>query len=511
MERRTFILSLLSATALARGTAGAQTGAVDVVQRFGFVPDGRTDNYGAFRRLAEHATRVRGGNYLFPPGTYVVTRHRTASHGSRGPGVVANAEYVDCDGLTLTGHGAKIRLNGSFHRSERRGPDGLPVGVHMSIFMPFDIRRSRNVRIAGFDIDGGVRGMTRHAAVGEGYSYLIALNACTDVTLEDLDLHDCQTDAILLSDDFIVSGELPGRACRDIRLLRVKCRNNARGGLAALQVWGLSAVDCEFSGNGFPQGRYGGHSPGFGVDIEPDRANEGVDVDTKTGNIAFTRCNFYDNFSAILACYVSSFKGSCRFIDCNSRNANDAPNHIIATWPGEGVLIQGGNHDAGKGCIWLSWQGQNGGRTTMRGLNIRSAHDFGLLHSFGNNVVDVQGCTITGTHTGPGEGQFIFFGQVPGGGRRNIFKGNRVFVPAARMDRTKSWDIEPIFNHTDLADNEYRTDLALPGRHFARGYDPATCSVLNERFRGAFPGPRDTFRPVASAETHDTRQPFSDR
>jgi hypothetical protein len=204
-----------------------------------------------------------------------------------------------------------------------------------------------------------------------------------------------------------------------------------------------------------------------------------------------------------------SVRGYCRFIDCNTRNRNDGPNHIIAAWPGEGILIQGGDHDAGKGCIWLSWQGQHGGKSTLRNMRIRSAHDFGLLHSQGNNVAVVEGCTITGTHTAPGEGNFIFFGQVPGGGRRNVFRGNRVFLPAARNDKGKAWDIEPNFGHTDLTDNVYTTDLKVPGQHFARGYDAATCTVRNERFQGAFPGPRDTFRPIASGETHDTRRPFS--
>ena len=56
----------------------------------------------------------------------------------------------------------------------------------------------------------------------------------------------------------------------NVTLRNVKCRNNGRGGLAPLQVYGMSAVDCEFSGNGFPGGKYDWHSPGFGVDVEPD-------------------------------------------------------------------------------------------------------------------------------------------------------------------------------------------------------------------------------------------------
>lgn len=512
MERRSFILALLATAAFPRAPAAAQAGAIDVVQRFGFVGDGRTDNYEAFQRFAAHVNRSGGGSYVFPRGTYRVERYRTASYGLRAPGQVVSAQYLRCRGLDISGYGARIVLNGRFHRSgSRRGADGLPVGAHMAPFMPFDFRHCSDVTLAGFEVDGGVRDMTRDASVGEPYAALVALNSCTRVLLRDLDLHDGASDGVYISDDVHNTGVRPGRASRDVRLVNVKCRSNARGGLAAIQVFGLSATDCEFSSNGFPAGRYGAHAPAFGLDIEPDRANEGVDVDTKTGNLEFTRCNFYDNFSAILACYVSSFKGRLRFIDCNSRNRNNGANHIIATWPGEGALIQGGDHDAGEGCIWLSWQGQSGARTTLRGLNIRASHQSGLLHPVGGNLAVVEGCTITATHRSAGGGHFIFFGQNPGGGRRNLFKGNRVFIPAARKDRSRDWDIEPIFGHTDLLDNEYRTDLAVPGQYFVRGYDPATCSVRNERFRGAFPGPRDTFRPTAGAEAHDSRQPFTHR
>ena len=515
MDRRHFLSGLLSASATAglapagRLAAAAAPEAIDVAQRFGFVGDGRTDNYEAFHRFADHVNRSGGGAYVFPPGTYLVARYRTASLGTTDRRETINPDIFGANGLSITGYGARILLNGNFHRAGGKGKDGLPVGMHMATVVPFNIRGSRNVRIAGFEMDGGVRGMSRDDNVGEAYAYLIALQACADVVLEDMDLHHSMTDAVVLSDDFVLTGRLPGRACRNVTLKNVTCRDNGRGGLGALQVRGLQAAGCTFSGNGFPGGKYSWHAPGFGVDIEPDRGLLGENIDIRTGDIEFVRCNFYDNFSAILACYVQSFGGYCRFIDCNTRNRHDGPNHIIAAWPGEGILIQGGEHDAGKGCIWLSWQGQEGGKSTLRSMNIRSGHDFGLLHPQPDNVTRVENCTITGTHTDPGQGHFIFFAQKPQGGQRNVFRGNRIFIPAARKDEGKVWDIEPSFVHTDLADNVYTTDLKVPGLHFTRNYEPATCTVRNERFRGAFPGPRDTFRPIAAVETYDTREPYS--
>lgn len=509
MKRRTFLAGAAAAAVLGPKVARASVQreeAINVVERFGFVPDGRADNYAAFHRLADFANAARGGRFHFPEGDYAVQRYRTAPYGTRDPQVVRNATFLDLDRLELSGRGARILLNGRFHRSGQMGRDGLTLGIHNVHFMPFDIRRCRNVRIAGLEIDGGAGDTTRDIAVLEGYAHLIALNSCTDVLLEDLDLHHALSDGIFLGDDVSHTGVLPGRVCRNVRLRNVKCRHNARGGLAPLHVLGLLAEDCDFSGNGFP-GRHGGHAPGFGIDFEPDRNRVGIDVDSLTGNAEFRRCTLFDNGSAILAAYIASYTGYCRFIDCDTRNGNDQGNHIIASWPGEGLLIQGGQHDAGVGLINLSWQ-QPGGTTRLKGLTLRSRNAFGILHAYAGNLAMVEDCDIIGTHREPDDGPFIFFGQDPGGGRRNLFRGNRLFLPAAHKGIGAPFQVECTFANTDLADNLYRTDLARPGEFFARNADPATCSARNERFQGAFPGRQDSFRPEIS-ETYDTRRPVS--
>lgn len=509
MDRRSFIAGAAAAATLApvKSRASVQRdAAVNVVERFGFIGDGRADNYEAFHRLAAHANSQGGGRFHFPPGAYAVRRHRTVSFGSTQPGIVRNATYLDLDGLELAGRGARILLDGRFHRSGRIGRDGLTLGVHHVHFMPFDVRRSRNIRIEGLEIDGGARDTRRDPNVVEGYAHLVALNACSNVELVDLHLHHALADGIYLGDDFAHSGVLPGRVCRNVRLTRVSCRHNARGGLAALHVLGLTAGECDFSSNGHP-GLHGGHAPGMGVNFEPDRNRVGPEIDSHTGDCEFLRCTFHDNHSAILAAYIASYTGYCRFIDCDSRNANGGEVHIIAGWPGEGMLIQGGDHDAGTGAVYASFQ-QPGGVTRLKGLTLRSRHMFGLLHGFGGSLAEVEDCTIIGTHREPGDGSFIFFGQDPGGGRRNLFRNNRIFVPAARKRRGAAFQMECTFANTDLIGNEYRTDLSRAGEYFVRNADLSSCRISGERFRGAFPGRGDTFRPLAS-DVHDTRLPFS--
>lgn len=480
-------------------------GAVNVVEKFGFVPDGRTDNYEAFQRLATFATRQGGGNFHFPPGTYYVASYRTTDIRRRDPRLVLNAEFFRCDGLTISGAGAKIRLNGNFHRSARIRPDGLPEGTYYATFLPFEIRHCRNVRISGFDIDGGVLSMTRDPDVTETYAPLIALNASTRVTLVDLHLHHSQTDAIFISDDLVVTSSVPGggKACRDIKLERVQCSNNARGALAPLQVLGLQATDCAFNSSAYGTGRYGHHAPGFGVDVEPDRYLPS-EVDTMTGNLEFLRCEFMDNASAVLAAYARKYQGYFRLIDCRSRNLNRAPNHIIISWPGS--LVQGGVHDTGVGTFWTGWD--EGSDLTIRNSEIRGSGNYVLFHAFKGNRLTLDGVRIIGTHKKAEVGNFPAIEADPGSGRKNVVRNCEIFIPAARKDPTNLYDLEASFNHSLCENNLFRTDLpAAGGQHFAVQYGPGTV-VRGDHFRGTAPGPADSIRPKLFSN-HDTRRPYS--
>jgi len=481
--------------------------AIDVVQRFGFVGDGRTDNYAAFHRWAGHANGRRGGNYLFPPGTYYVARYRNQDSILRRPGSVQNPTLRDCDGLGIWGSGAKILLNGRFHRSARRAGLTIPEGASTGIFMPFELRGCRNVTISGFEIDGGVRQMTRDAEVTEMWAHLVTLLGCSRVLLEDLHLHHGQADGIMLAGNHPEGrGLRRGIACRDVRINRVNVHNNARGALAPIQVLGLSCADSRFDGSHSDLGRYAGHAPGFGVDIEPDYSLP-ADIDTRTGNVEFVRCSFNDNISAFLAAYPDSYQGYLRILDCRSSNRHGHPHHIIINWPG--ALIEGGTHDAGAGTVWTSWQNQRGGHLTIRNCTIRTAAPYGVFHAFEGNLLEMERVRIVGGHREPaGNGWVLAIKADPGGQRRNRMRGCEIFIPGRRKLDAADYDYEISLAHIVSEANLFRTDLgAGRGDHFCTDYGTGAVAI-RDRYRGTAPGPNDSFRPARSSQ-HDTRLPYS--
>jgi hypothetical protein len=510
MERREFIAaSVASAASLNKNALVKNDGAINVVAAFGFVPDGRTCNYDAFRRLAAAATAKGGGRYRFPPGEYYVARYRTTKayqrpeYMARSPKEVTNATYLRCRGLELIGAGARIRLNGAFTRPARINSDGVIDGLLWGVFMPFELRQCENVTISGFEIDGGVLNMRKEAGVTEAYAYLIALHACRQVTLRDLYLHHCQTDGILLSDDAMLSGAR-GIACRDISIERVRCVNNARGGLAPLQVLGLVCTDSAFNGSAYGTGNYGHHAPGFGVDVEPDHSSLET-VDTKTGNLHFERCEFMDNASAFLAAYSPHYQGYLRIIDCNSRNGNNTPNPIIICWPG--ALLQGGTHDLGNGTFWTGWSGYSGGDLTVRNATFRGDGPYGIFHAHENNRVVLDGVSLIGRHRIGGAGAFPAIEADPGGGRRNIIRNCRFFIPLGRKSPQPPYEPVSSINYADCSGNLFETDLPVQGaKQFVVYYHP-NARITGDRFRGKAPGLHDTITP--NGALFDTRGLFS--
>jgi hypothetical protein len=255
------------------------------VKTFGAAGDGVTDDYAALRAAAEAVCREPDATLLFPPGTYRINRYRVVSGHNRND--VQNIRYVGCEGVALSGYGAKIDVFGGFRRTADASSGG-DRGSYSNGVVPFEMIDSSGFRIEGFELDGNVDEMRRDSGIAEGDNAGILTTNCRDYTVQDVNVHHFHTDGIKLGGNSSIADQ-------NALLVNVTSSNNGRQGLSIIQVRGAVIRDSVFRDNG-RTGAYGMHEPGAGVDVEPNRTTPQVDI--RTGEIVFERCRFEENLGA---------------------------------------------------------------------------------------------------------------------------------------------------------------------------------------------------------------------
>jgi hypothetical protein len=255
------------------------------VKQFGAKGDGVTDDYVAMQAAATYVCGKPGSTLTYPSGVYYIGRYSIIA-GPKANGV-KNIRYVGCNGVTITGYGAKIDVFGAFRRAADyvSGADAISYSNGIT---PFQIINSSNFTIKGFELDGNVDRMTRDPKVAEGDNAGILTTNCRNYTLQDLNVHHFHTDGIKL-------GGASLTADREATVVNVTAANNARQGLSIIQVYGATITGSVFRDTG-RTGAYGVHDPGAGVDVEPNRTTPEVDI--RTGMITFNNCRFEENLGS---------------------------------------------------------------------------------------------------------------------------------------------------------------------------------------------------------------------
>lgn len=503
MTRRAAIAGLFASAAMIhplRGVVRSQSNDTLSPEMFGAVGDGVTDDWEALRDLVRAVNAGRGGIVQFGRGkTYRLNRFNRES------GVDHNLVFSNCANLTIRGNGAKIDIKGDFDR------DSAATHALTGLFLS----KCDNVLIENLEIDGNVDRMTNSAGAGEPPSYGIRLGECSNVVLRNLDLHHHSSDGLLIRD----AGATPvRRVCRSVRGENVKCRYNARQGMSVVALRNGTFVDCDFSWTGRDQGRYVGHSPQAGVDIEPGRDTRTAGtgrMDADTGDVSFQRCTFQENKGSQFVC-----GGSRRYDRIGLRDST----LIVGggSTAGTDALIFGAPASTLENCaIDLGRQGKR------LYLWPNRANDYGDFRFAGNRVsgngeliringrpsgaISIEDNILTHTSDSTFSKRIWLLTGAP---RIRLLR-NRVFVPgAAYRGRGKSGAQIIFRTHVELAEgNIYETDLRPSGRasdmaHFANQYGPSTIA-RNERYAGTSPGPADTIRPAAGSR-HDTRRSFGE-
>jgi hypothetical protein len=496
LDRRQFVsLSLGGLLPLfACGAAGPGPSARFTPEGFGAAGDGTRDDYDAFARLVEAVNRAGGGTVELNPGrTYRLNRY--IASGSPAHDLV----FSDCEGLTIIGNGARIRVKGDLERTA--------ASVRSLAGLTF--RDCRRIVLARLELAGGVEQSRRSRGLTEPPSHGLVFQGCSDVTIDDVIVRHFAADGLYIRESSRPDQNGIRRASRDFRVRNSRFLFNARQGMSIVQLRGGLFENCQFSYTGYVDvagntGSYGAHSPGAGVDIEPNRnPASATPVDVLTGDILIRGCRLTGNVGAALvaAKYVDSMRfiedvtiDSCQ-IECGDGTAAGRDGLIFDV---PGGIVRNCTLRMRDKTAYLGWYPDSDADTRFLGNQLygrnsgRNRPIFAVRPTRGSPLI--EGNRFVGEQRVPKDprGAWLVFIDNPNATARM----NSIFMPAAAFPAGGQNSVPIVFARANLMDrNIYATDLAALGSSFAVVYAGGT-RARNETYRGPLHGPRGTIRPV---------------
>lgn len=308
------------------------------VKSYGAKGDGKANDYFALLTAVE-AVNERGGNCVlfFPEGSYVINVYNTAQKKYK------DLEFKNCRDFTIVGSSAIINIDVSYHRSAEYLTDSKTRQIVRSntySIIPFFFNNCNGVLLSGFEVNGNVDKMSKDDKVAEAPSHLVKIWETENMTMENMYLHHAPSDGV-----YIGGGK---RFSKNINLYNVTSSSNGRQGLSIVALRHATFNRCKFINTGFYTGKYGFHSPGAGVDIEPIRINiDGF----KTGDIKFVDCRFENNIGGQIRNGKANSVDSVYFIrDTIIADSSDKKYQFVL---GSGYsLVDSCYIDIGKGTLF---------------------------------------------------------------------------------------------------------------------------------------------------------------
>jgi hypothetical protein len=433
-----------------------------------------------------------GGQIIFGLGrTYFVDRFVTASNG------ISDLTFAGCDGLSIDGNGATLSVKGDFHRDAKatRGLSGL-------LF-----EDCRNVSVRNIFLDGNVHRMTRLADLPEAPTHGLHFQSCLDVHVDRIEARRFAADGMYVRESKRTDRLGYRTASRRFTVRNSRFLFNARQGLSVIQLRGGLFESCEFSHTGYidrggRSGPYGAHSPGAGVDIEPNRTPFDRDpVDVLTGDLLFRGCSLVGNAGASLvaAKYAAGTPfieqvtlETCQF-ECNDGVTGGQDGFIFDVRAG---LVQNCTLGMRDKTAYLGWYPDNGADQRFAGNVVygrnprRNRPIFAVRRTRGSPVIEAN--RFVGQQQAPKDprGAWLVFIDNPNA----VVRRNSVFVPAAAFPvGGGSKSVPFVFARARLMDgNTYESDF-VGGSRFAVVYGEGT-RTRNEIHRGHVSGPPGALR-----------------
>jgi polygalacturonase len=339
------------------GPAAAGALAVLDVRQFGAVGDGRTDDRAAVVAATQEAAGRKGPIVVyFPPGIYLI--------GDGPPPALAN-------GVVALGAGPASVL--------RRGPRTTYFAILVNADYAQNAQGNTDITVADLSFDGN--GPEQSPPFNE-WKHAVALIGVTRAVIRDCRFTNLSGDGVYVGST--IDGTARPNACHDIHI-----RGNyfdgqraGRNGVSIIDAQGVSII-----GNTFVAVA-GARSPG-GIDLEPDRASEGVD------NVAIVGNAFRDCREAIQAYGGNTHRTGSLSIVGNVIDTTRAGGAGIGLLEWVDAVVVGNNISgtvgpgiALSGSTTVSIQANDIRATGASGVSLRACSGFALT---GNTVHDCAG------------------------------------------------------------------------------------------------------------------------
>lgn len=327
------------------------------VKQFGAKGDGVSDDYYALLSVVKKINQDGGGKMYFPPGTYYIDQYHS------GVGQKENLTFLNCKGLKIYGKKATISVKGDYHRKTTRKSHRFSFSSHASI-IPIFIENCEDVKIKNIEINGNVDKMTRDKVLAETASHLVIIKSSKNVVLKNLFLHHAGCDGLVFREGKMTN--------ENINCYNVVCSNNARLGVTIGALKNAVFKKCSFINTGYTDGKYVGHLPMAGMDIEPNSRTSTVK------DITFENCRFENNKHSQMVLSHVSTTSDVTFKQCSI--VSNANNHRYS-------VIVNSKNIVFDSCLF-----------TLKGLSAIYPmwHNDGASSSYYNCVIKAEGRGMVG-------------------------------------------------------------------------------------------------------------------
>jgi hypothetical protein len=337
----------------------------------------------------------------------------------------------------------------------------------------------------------------------EPSSHGVVLGSCFNVTLDNVVTQYWTGDGYYIGD---ATARDPLVASRQVTMVNCMADHNGRQGMSIIQLRGGVFTNCRFENTG--RSSYGAHAPGAGVDIEPNHSTNSArpyQMDINTGELAFVRCRFVNNIGMALVGGGTNVDNvtctGCYFDTVGTKKYG----FQIA---GVNFAVRDSYFNCGEAAIYDLLSPPISGGSLLFEHN--EVHGTGTLFysAVKSYPVTIRDCRFFMEETGTSN-LYALYLTNPG----VLYQHNYLFIDGkGYVAGQGGYQVKTLINGQSF-DNSYETNLAASAytgntAHYALGiYSPAAV-LENEHFKGANPGPADTFRPIYNG-TWDTRRSFS--